>query len=57
MTTSKTGDLINFGPSRGGLNREWSLLTKSSDKDFFGSLSVLFPIPCGINIQFSDSNT
>ena len=41
------GGLFNFGPSRGGLNREGGLLergglfTKSSDKDIFGSFSVL----------------
>ena len=38
--------LCNFGPSRGGLNREGGLLergglfTKSSEKDIFGSFSV-----------------
>ena len=35
------GGLFNFGPSRGGLNREGGLFTKSSDKDIFGSFSVL----------------
>ena len=40
------GGLFNFGPSRGGLNREGGLLergglfTKSSEKDIFGSFSV-----------------
>ena len=41
-----SGGLFNFGPSRGGLNREGGLLekgglfTKSSEKDVFGSFSV-----------------
>ena len=35
------GGLFNFGPSRGGLIREGGLFTKSSDKDIFGSFSVL----------------
>ena len=35
------GGLFNFGPSRGGLNREGNLFTKSSDKDMFGSFSAL----------------
>ena len=40
------GGLFNFGPSRGGLNREGGLLesgglfTKSSETDIFGSFSV-----------------
>ena len=34
------GGLFNFWPSRGGLNREGGLFTKSSDKDIFGSFSV-----------------
>ena len=39
--------LLNFRPSRGGLNKEGGLIrergffTKSSDKDMFGSFSVL----------------
>ena len=40
------GGLFNVGSSRGRLNRdggllEGGLLTKSSDKDIFGSISVL----------------
>ena len=35
------GGLFNFGPSRVGLNREGDLFTKSSEKDIFGSFSVL----------------
>ena len=41
------GGLFNFGPSRGGLNREGGLLergglfTKSKDKDIFDSFLVL----------------
>ena len=36
------GGLFNFGPSRGGgLIREGGFFTKSSDKDIFGSFSVL----------------
>ena len=41
------GGLFNFGPSRGrlirvgGRVREGGLFTKSSDKDIFGSFSVL----------------
>ena len=38
---SPWGGLFNFGPSRGGLIREGGLFTKSSDKDIFGSFSVL----------------
>ena len=40
-----------FGPVR------LCLFTKSSDKDIFGSFSVLLPILCGINIQVYGSNT
>ena len=38
---SPPGGLFNFGPSRGGLIREGGLFIKSSDKDIFGSFSVL----------------
>ena len=44
---SPQGGFINFGPSREGLNRGGlireggGLFTKSSDKDIFGSFSVL----------------
>ena len=40
-----------------GFISEGSLLTKASDKDICDSFSVLYPMFCGINIQFSDSNT
>ena len=49
------GGLFNFGPSRGGLDREGGLLerrgtfTKSSDKDIIGSFLFFYPIFCRIN--------
>ena len=46
------GGLFNFGPSRGGLIREGSLFTKSSDKGIFGSFQFFYPIFCGINTVF-----
>ena len=62
-TVKAPGGLFNFGPSRGGLNREGGLLERGAysqnqvTRDIFGSFSVLLSHILRNQLKFYGSNT
>ena len=57
------GGLFNFGPSRGGLNREGAYYKRGAysqiqvTRIYLVAFQFFYPIFCGINIQFDGSIT